>query len=1024
DTARGAEDLRVDAQEGLEQGDPDPKSLGEVELEEYGQVPSGFEMPPQEYGAALFELARQIETPARYKHLRNKMGRFEHEGPEGDIELVDVSDVFALAHEVSHAIDYRLSGDKFPSSITARFSGQVPSGITEQALRTELALVAQLMRPVPGNQLPSYRRKHTELMADFYQLYLLDTPMASDIAPNMAEAFERKLASNPKLYDAIQATLAERQGLPEDFDVSPIRPVEQPTTLIPKDLDGGDYKEVAESLVKALSRTHKLMVYQAQKRAFRWEKKLTERELEDVGAAVENIGNLTTGEPAEDVLARLTPTQKKVLREYRISQEQLRQSLNEFVRDIKGDDFIAYVEDYLFHLYVRDRASAKKFASRWARKVPSAQARRFPTLQEAVDAGFVPLTQNVAHLHLKWAQMNWRGALNQRIVQDLTKLLNDEGMPVLMKPSEAPPDWERVDHPAIRRIYAKKTESGALELWHGGAAVDPEVYRVLRQIFEAPFTGKIMRTVEYLNAFARKAAVTLTFFHHSTLTGSATGSLARSWNPLRGIVLLERGLKGGIPMGLGFKLTRPHLEGLRLMENDDFVRDIFLHGLQVDPIADAAVGVVNKALQQIEVRARTSPIVKHIPGLAYFPKALRRFLKVYDGLLWNRYHLGLKTFTYWDVVMKEVERMPMDATDRDVRLMKELAAELINDAYGGQEWESKFWLTTKGRQLMYAAVAYPDWTWSNLNIARKAAWKARDPQARRFLWKYWRNMLIGFYGLINGLNYVLNKKMVWENEPGHGLDIDVTPIMRKLPWTKKEDREDPGRRWYVRPGKQFREVLRYASSPVDIIGAKLSPFLQWGFEQFTGHQTGQIGWEMPWARKEMSFYESLPDRALATMEKFVPFSLRGNNFALTFPMSRGMSWYKAQKAYEEIIRSQVDPSVFRITFRNSEEFKKRIDAGAELNGLDAEDLYRQANTMVRTRYYGQLWQAMENKKTDEAERIVKILVQLGVTSRTVKSSGERRGISAETVGEVGSLFPAGRRGSRPPRAPRRPRRKR
>ena len=1014
--------LQIDAQQ-VDPGDPSPTSLSDVRLEETIRVPAGFEMPGQEYGSSLFELARQLETPARYKHLRNAYGRFQPEGAEGRVEVQDVHDNFALAHEIAHALDYRLSGDVFPSSIKARFGTQVPRGITEQALRTELALVAQTMRPVPGgpNQLPAYRRKHTELMADFYSLYLLDPAKAMEIAPNVTEAFERRLASRPKMHDAIQATMADRTELPAAWGVPEIRPVPQPTTLTPTDIEG-DYTAAVKSLVKAMPRMRRLMTHQAKTNSVRWEKQFSDRELEDMGAAVENIGNLRTGEPVESILANLTPAQKKTVREYRVAQEHLRQSLNEFLRDVHGDDYIAYVEDYLLHVYVRDRKRARTFAARWTRKVPSAKARRFPTLEEAVEAGFVPLTQNIAELHKMWAEMNWRGAINQRFVFELKDIVNDEGLPVLMKPKDAPPDWVVVDHPAIRRVYARRLADGTLELWPGGAAVDPEVYKATKQVFEQPLSGKVVHAVEYMNAFARKAAVTLTFFHHSTLTGSATGALARTWNPLRGIVLLERGLRGGIPVGLGFKLTRPHLEGLRLMENADFVRDLFLHGLGVDPIPDAAVGIVNRVLREWEAQAKTSAVVKHVPGLDFFPRALRRFLQAYDHPLWNRYHPGLKAFTYWDVVQKEIEFMPDDATATQIREMKELAAELINDAYGGQEWEAKFWLTPQGRQLLYAGIAYPDWTFSNINIALKTLAYAKNAQARRFSLKYWRNMFLGLYGLIVAANWIINKTMVWDNEPGHGLDIDVTPIMQKMPWTSKEDIES-GRRWYVRPAKQFRQVLSMAAKPVDILGAKLSPFLQMVVEQVTGHQTGQVGWEMPWARKELSFYESLGSRGLAVMEKFVPFSIRGNNFAMTFPMTRGMSWYKAQKAYEDIIRAQVDPSLFQrlMPSPDADRLKKEIDDAARLNGLDPEDLYKQANTMVRTRYYGELARALEDRKMDKAERAADILTALGVTRATVRASFERREVSRETLREAERLVPAGPRRRRPSR-PRRPQR--
>ncbi len=1002
----------------MEAGEADATSLGDILLEQGLAPPVDLEMPPQEYGATLFDLARQIETPARYKHLKQAYGRFQPEGTEGRVEVLDVKNTFALAHEIAHGFDYRMNGDAFPSSIGARFTGHVPKGIKEAALRQELVRVTQAMRPVEGgpNNLSPYRRKHTELMADFYAMVLLDPDRAASLAPNVTEAFQSLLSTKPKLQKAIQAALQHRGELGAERGMEEIRPVGQPTSLIPEDIEG-DYTDAVKALVKGVSRTYRLRKTEAGKSATRWEKVLKDKELEDIGAAVENIGNLRTGESAEDIRKRLTQPQRKVLREYRLAQEHLRQTLNEFLRDIHGDDYIAYVEDYLLHVYVRNEKMARRFAARWAKKVPSARARRFPTLQEAVEAGFTPLTQNVAKLHKLWAEMNWRGAINQRFVFELKNMVNADGLPVLMKRAQAPPDWPIVDHPAIRKVYARKLSDGTMELWHGGAAVDPVVYKFTRQVFEEPFNGRIIRTVETFNAFAKTAALSFSLFHHWALTESAQAALARAFNPLRGLVLAERGLRGG-------KVVAPHREGLRIMENEDFQRDAILHGLNVDPIPDVMAGRVLRSLQEAEVRVRRHPVLGKIPGLDVLIRKARHFKEGWDDLLWGRYYTGLKSLTYYDLVKEQMARMPEDATPASIREVKEKVAMLVNDMYGGQEWEGHFLLTPKGRQIVHLLMLAPDWTLSNFRVAAKTLAPGTDPQTRKLLIRYWRNMLLAVLGFIATANRFCGGKWSWENEPGHKLDIDVTCIMRRLPWTSEAEKES-GRHWYIRPGKQFREVVRYLTDPVSILGAKTSPAAHIATEQITGHQSGQIGWEMPWAREEMGWYESLPSRLVSVMEKFQPFAIRGNNFAFTFPMSRGMSWYKAQKSYERIIQAQVDPSPYRrlMPGKDAERLKKEIDAAAAMNGLDPKDLYKQANTMVRTKYYGEFWRALDDSDMKDAERLAEILVQLGVTSQSVESSGERRGVSPESVGEARQMFPTPRRGPRPPRRPRRPARR-
>jgi hypothetical protein len=176
---------------------------------------------------------------------------------------------------------------------------------------------------------------------------------------------------------------------------------------------------------------------------------------------------------------------------------------------------------------------------------------------------------------------------------------------------------------------------------------------------------------------------------------------------------------------------------------------------------------------------------------------------------------------------------------------------------------------------------------------------------------------------------------------------------------------------------------------------------------------------MPWARDELGWYESLPERTLSVMEKFTPFAVRGHNFAFTFPMSRGMSWYKAQKSYEDIIRAQVDPSLYRrlMPSQDAERLKAEIDAAAELNGLDPKDLYQQANSLVRGSYYGEFWKAMDRQDMKDAERLAGILRALGAKREGLEASGERRGVRPETIRQGRTMLPSGRR---PPGSPSRP----
>ena len=701
---------------------------------------------------------------------------------------------------------------------------------------------------------------------------------------------------------------------------------------------------------------------------------------------------------------------KAVVEDYRRLIEKYRGELNSFVEFIHGDEYIKYVDNYLLHFYAGPKKKRAEFARRWTRKVPSAARRTFPTLQDAVDAGLTPLTQDVAELFQMWTELNWKGALNQAFIKELTGIRDEDGLPVILKPSKAPSDWKEVEHPAVNKVFGYRTQEGNLVLWKGPVRVHPDVFPIVQMITDQPFTWAPVKAIETVNAFAKRSALSLSLFHHFALTESAQAALARSWNPVRGLVLVQRGLTGGIPLGGGFKMTTPHREGLRLIEHEEVLRDVTLHGLNVDPIPDVMAGRVIRALRDLEAQTR------HVPGLGYFTRKFRQANQKWDEMLWSRYYTGLKVYVYYSLVEQQMMGMPENATPEEVRAVKEMVAELTNDMFGGQEWDGKFWLSPKGRQVAHLALLAPDWTLSNINVAAKTVTKAKDPVARGILLVYWRNMLLFFVAMVATANKLCRGKFTLEVEPGE-VGIDVTCLMMKLPWTDKKSQ----RRYIVKPGKQFREVLRYLQNPVDILTAKTSPFVQSVLEQSTGHQPGHIGWMMPWAREDMGFYESTGERGLSLMAKFLPFAVRGNQFGFTFPMKRGMSWYKAQKAYEDIIRAQVDPSLYQrlMPQKDAKRLKAKIDAAALENGLDPDREFRAANSMVRTQYYRQFWQAIDNKKMDEAERFGEILLELGAEAGNISQSGKSRGFTDEDIVDaIKRIQPS----YRPPK-PRRPSRR-
>jgi hypothetical protein len=242
------------------------------------------------------------------------------------------------------------------------------------------------------------------------------------------------------------------------------------------------------------------------------------------------------------------------------------------------------------------------------------------------------------------------------------------------------------------------------------------------------------------------------------------------------------------------------------------------------------------------------------------------------------------------------------------------------------------------------------------------------------------------------------------------MDFDVTKVVNAV--RKIFGKEPLDRHFYASPGKQFKEVLRYIQvpeGPIEQIGAKMAPVTQGIVEQFTKHQMGS-GWPLAFAQEDLTPWQSLTARGAAILDKFKPFVMQGNNFALTLPMRRGMGWWQGQKAYEDLLKNELDPGLFRsiynstVKLKNVQQLKNEIDKAAKDNGLDPDKIYKQANSNLRGEYYNKLWKAIKAGDKKSQEKYAKILLKLGVNLQYLEQSGKRRDLHQRDILEGKQKF--------------------
>ncbi len=820
---------KAEFQAAVPQGEATPFEKGQRELE--------GEKFREGIGPDLMEAGRILSVGVKSKKLRGLMsGVFRF--PPGQIELRDIRWIRTLAHEVGHAVDFRLHGNRFLSGILKRFSG-LPIG--ERAARDELKRAAEFIRPLPegkawgdGTSHMKYRAGHEELMADLFSLYVLRKKKARELAPNVTAAVEQKLSENTTVQEAVTAILS-----PEKVEAKPAVSRAAQRTTLPEKVKPGPtpadrvLRQEVIDLVRTTVRSMEAQANRVQLVSRKWRKALKESQREDIAAFVEGIGNVNIkGDTIEAVRARMTPEMRRVAREYRFEQELNRQEVNKLFDDAgSGSEAVRFIADYIPHFYQVTGKRALEFASRWQKNTPHTRHRVLPTLKEAVEAGLKPTSLDIAFLYEKSADNNFKAALSRKFARRLKTLRTTSGEPVMVSSrAKAGPDWAKIDHPVLRHVYARPKKGGGVILGEGNAYVHPSIERPVNVLLGRPFTNWFSGSLEALNSAGKGFNVAFSFFHEFTLFESAQAVNFRFLKPLRGIFIGPFEAKS---RGLGFLPKLTHRAGLILGETDTYgAEDAAKHGLGLRRSAstDYARGWMEKMLRAVEARAPRlggavggalvganiggnigagiARTVLPIPlsksagaavgsvgggtigsavGLVFGSKRMRQLYEAYQRHLWDNVHIGLKLFAYHSIVSDTIDRLPVGVS---IKQAKEEIARHINNAFGGQEFLEVPSLKRKGErslaepmtikqvQLAHALVFAPDWTWSNIRVAGSAVISnATSPKSitAQLGRQYWKGMVVSLM-----MMHTMAQMAIWSLLAGDDDDMEPFPWDNEL----------------------------------------------------------------------------------------------------------------------------------------------------------------------------------------------------------------------------------------------------
>lgn len=1006
-------------------------------------LPVGVPDGGPHFGSELMAAAQRLGTIIRTRTTLGPgvLGQYSRSKRAGvvyadKIEVGNLQNQSTMAHEMGHDLD-QLLWPSIDLAYSMRSLAQ-RAGITGNGreLHNELMKVSTYMRgEAKGSKAyVEYRKRAAELIADHFALYAHDPALARSLAPKWTKVLEDQLAKNKDAAETIKQLHAGNvtPAIPTAAAAAPVgaaagMPGRVPPVLPPVALSpDANLFSIAAQAVKGLVRKFKMEVIRAQIIADDW-RKLVPQQMQryDVGAAVEGTGNLEIpGDTIEAVRARMTPEMLTMFKRYKFVIENVRGNVNEFLKGMTEGEYLDFVKDYLPHFYDIDSKQGKIALGRFLKNSPNAKQRKIPTLQEAVTYGLRPITQDPAVLYELHSRINWRVATNRMLIGQLGEMKTASGQPVLVPWSEEPGGYVRSDNPLIQRVYAMKGKGGTM-LWRGGAGIHPDAWTAVRQMLEMPTSSTLATAYDTVNSIARANAFAFSFFHDITLRAAAAGAgaihlgiprtvgeIPQKINPFRGLVRIfeKNPLTGELEI---FRSTKKL--GQELMSDEEAATDAARHGLVFSwNDSESYQMAARDFLEKAAVRWKDNPI------LGPTSSVLRDLQMLRQRQLWKNTHDAYKIIAYHDLTSKALAEAPPGTNPSAV---KEQIASMLNDAFGGQEWQTKFWLSPQNRRMLSRAFLAPDWTFSTLrsvpmvsdtaSIIRGQAPRivGREPiptskegwNANMMRYKFWRGELAAIATATLAAQYAIyrafgnkdkgDKEWVWENEDGQRTRVDITPIMRKLPW---KDPNDPTR-YYMNLGKRPQEILAYFTQADQILMSKAARPVAEVLRQVTGTEGD---FKAQWKRDHETFLESIPQRSLKAAGTFLPFVFGGNQFALSVPYRKGMTKYKAQQAFESTYELAADPGLFpsaKAFLRGVPSPKGTLDEmvasitdAAERNGVPSEEIRKRALSTIRGKYYDKFFKASKKGDDKAMEKAAQALENLGATGAEIFRSVKRR----------------------------------
>lgn len=381
----------------------------------------------------------------------------------------------------------------------------------------------------------------------------------------------------------------------------------------------------------------------------------------------------------------------------------------------------------------------------------SLKNRTLATYRKGIELGLTPRFTDIAKIMDVNTQVGLQVGLNNALIKMLEGG-NKKGFTLMADANEA------TDKLGWLRLSEVGVEIAGLR----DKAIDPSVEPVINAFFKDKRRGKIIGAFEFVSGVRKKMSLTFSLFHHYVIgVESALGT--------QGLIFGKNSsLKRLTNIKAMWKAANKGAYSV-IAEKWDVVKEGVEAGLQVGEISDVQVERLDQVLEFSQ--DMTKNIFGEKASKATFG-LLRATNKAWDRVLWDYLHTTMKIDGYQHLSNKMVSELD-NPTAEDIQIVRREAARVINDTFGGQNWQGML-TNPKTLQIFQALMLSPDWTVSTFKqtLAPFGIMSATKTKAGRIARakmgaKFWANAGIKYGIALNLLNVAFrlrDKDEDWEEE--------------------------------------------------------------------------------------------------------------------------------------------------------------------------------------------------------------------------------------------------------------------